>query len=901
MLKADHNPIEWPPKDVMEWDEDLEDPDAMNRWVDQLKDWMAENPLDEDDTMSQVSYSNASQTEDESKIDAGVTPTPHVRTFSIDSETSIYTASSYTNSIEGSMPEMPPTIDTVNVSPTLPTGFSESPDSYLPTPDDSVDDDTTRPIVSPQHGRNRSYAVERQTRLAMQKSLPDLRRTKTNFVPHERVVIPAPTAPTTSKQPSYESLSSQAGPSSASPSDIAPLRVRPRPSRQGHEPTASTSERKAPSMDFERNSYFRRLSTLPTSKISRTINPALLSVIDSVRGILFAVSQIYQSLQHYTVYAIDERLSSVLLKVLDPASSNMMDLISALDKFDMLSRTGCPPPHVCRRVVECCRDIVAMFGKAVGVLALQLKVLASRDDVRYSRHMLLMLYGAMAEISNAWSDIAPQLETIEPLLHSERTFGLPSKTSPSPSPGAASMSMNGKPMGYMPPSYKTHYASQASSGRIHIPPIAEQPEPSSSSAPSTSNTSLPLQAPTLFRTRSAQHPLLINRSITTPTVVGAPSMKRPSVSEGRLRTSRRHAGSFSVKDVEIGASLPSNSEPSPPPGGVASGSSTPTPRSTSTLPRTAPHPGFIPPLPSSTTSIHPPFPLPSAHSRQSSAQNGLISVPLMGPSRNNHDTPTASNTLVDKEAIDAMAGAVRTAPYVWSMLEEISDEMQDAPVDLRDSLAKAKAVTQRLGENIKAIQDCLPNADRKALREDAHVFVKVCGIDLTYCVTFQSLWFLTNHLPLFLNYQTVIALSKVVKNYGAAHQLSSQLRSDIAKLTNATQEFVMLLHVSSFSPSSTPRPYSPMPNGIGGGSSAVPNGQVGLLSSLIAEEKQHVGGANLSRSRSAQPSASSKLAVISATAAPRSALPHQSFKIPVLPSRTNTSSRARIADAGDIS
>lgn len=86
-----------------------------------------------------------------------------------------------------------------------------------------------------------------------------------------------------------------------------------------------------------------------------------------------------------------------------------------------------------------------------------------------------------------------------------------------------------------------------------------------------------------------------------------------------------------------------------------------------------------------------------------------------------------------------MAGAVRTAPNVWSMLEEISDEMQDAPVDLRDSLAKAKAVTQRLGENIKAIQDGLPNADRKALREDAHVFVKVCGMDLTYCVTFQSL------------------------------------------------------------------------------------------------------------------------------------------------------------------
>lgn len=482
-------------------------------------------------------------------------------------------------------------------------------------------------------------------------------------------------------------------------------------------------------MDFERNSYFRRLSALPASKISRTISPALLSVIDSVRGILFAVSQIYQSLQHYTVYAIDERLSSVLLKVLDPASANMIDLISALDKFDLMSRTGCPPPQVCRRVVECCRDNVAMFGKAVSVLALQLKVLASRDDVRYSRHMLLMLYGAMAEISKAWTDIAPQLEAIEPLLQGEqeRAFSTPYKRSPSPSPGASSMPMNSMPMGFMP--YKMHFSAQTSSGRIQIPPIAEQPEPSTSSTPPAPELPLPLQATPLSRTRSAQP--LVNRANNASTVVSAPPMKRPSVSEGRqggLRTSRRHAGSFSVKDVEIGASMPSNSESSPPAGGVASGSSTPTPRSTVNLPRILPVP--VPPLPSSTTSTHPPFPLPTTHSRQGSAQNGLSpagvpAVSLAGPSRSNHDTPKASNSLVDKEAIDAMAGAVRTAPCVWAMLEEIAGEMHDSPVDLRESLVKAKTVTQRLGENIKAIQDGVPNADRKALREDAHVFVKV--------------------------------------------------------------------------------------------------------------------------------------------------------------------------------
>lgn len=98
------------------------------------------------------------------------------------------------------------------------------------------------------------------------------------------------------------------------------------------------------------------------------------------------------------------------------------------------------------------------------------------------------------------------------------------------------------------------------------------------------------------------------------------------------------------------------------------------------------------------------------------------------------------------------------------------------------------------------------------------------------------------------------------------------LRSRMVKLTNSTEEFVILLHVSSFSPSSTPRPYSPMVNG----SSA----QAGLLG---APEDNKLG-ASLSRSRSAQAAASSKLTTPgSLKDGPRSALPSQSFNIPSTP------------------
>lgn len=47
-----------------------------------------------------------------------------------------------------------------------------------------------------------------------------------------------------------------------------------------------------------------------------------------------------------------------------------------------------------------------------------------------------------------------------------------------------------------------------------------------------------------------------------------------------------------------------------------------------------------------------------------------------------------------------------------------------------------------------------------------------------------------------------------MKTYGANHPVTAGLRSSIVKLTNSTEEFAILLHVSSFSPSVS-RSYSP--------------------------------------------------------------------------------------------
>ena len=90
------------------------------------------------------------------------------------------------------------------------------------------------------------------------------------------------------------------------------------------------------------------------------------------------------------------------------------------------------------------------------------------------------------------------------------------------------------------------------------------------------------------------------------------------------------------------------------------------------------------------------------------------------------DNHTKSTTFLDKEALDAVTIAVSAAPAVWSMLDEIANDVSATPPDLREGLARAQDVTGRLAENIMLIKEgTLPQAVRKAFREDAHVFVKV--------------------------------------------------------------------------------------------------------------------------------------------------------------------------------
>ena len=424
-------------------------------------------------------------------------------------------------------------------------------------------------------------------------------------------------------------------------------------------------------MDTERNSYFRRLSTLSAATISKAIPESLLAVVDAVRGILFALSQIYQTLQHYTVYAIDERLSAVLQKVLGPAAHYMSQLIYALDRFDAVSRRALPSPSICRMVVECCRDNVTIFSKAAGMLSLQLKVLAKHDDVRYTRQMLLVLYGAMSEIAAAWQSMSTHIDAVRPYLSETRP---PPKSFGSKTPTLRSASV-------------------------------DKPRPPASAPPITSSPFLPTQPPETPPQRSHLRTNTAQRSLDL----------------GKIHVSRRHAGSFSSKDVEIGKRMPSYVDPPPslPPSFNMNGAlqqSTPTP-AVRTMRR------LVLPLGQQQHQQVQEVQAGS-HSRQGS-QSSLFAASSSSPQLGGLSV-SGTSTLVDKEVIDAIKVAVEAAPEIWGLMDEmLYAEGADESDDFREMLGRVKDVTARLRSNIAAAQEGGQMLDGKALHDDAHLFAKV--------------------------------------------------------------------------------------------------------------------------------------------------------------------------------
>jgi len=226
------------------------------------------------------------------------------------------------------------------------------------------------------------------------------------------------------------------------------------------------------------------------------------------------------------------------------------------------------------------------------------------------------------------------------------------------------------------------------------------------------------------------HPPSLN-IIPSPVFPFSPIPPRPVVfppdSPGpteRTHIARRHAGSFSSKDVEIGRFMASSDGSKTMHKGVVSRSTAETP-----IPRVARrHPGILP-LQSGLSPLTTPrkgLQSNDAHSRQgslSSLESSVTHSPLTA-GRLAVDVTTTLHSLVDNEAINAMSKAVEAAPAVWAMMDSILADLPENREDIKETLVKAQNVTQQLKTDISLLQDGT-NVERKSLRNDAYLFVKV--------------------------------------------------------------------------------------------------------------------------------------------------------------------------------
>ncbi|GAA5973815.1 hypothetical protein JCM11641_003173 [Rhodosporidiobolus odoratus] len=552
VLKIDHNPLEWPPREVASFPlgsyvpgslvppppqpmSKQEEADEMARWLPQLIRWMKENRASE---MERERVQEAEKREADKK-EAERRPVPGLAVeHNTDDEHEGDRDMGIRRTASGRLDDDAPRAR--RAGPPLPSIDLDAAAEEAPT---ALPDPSVRHSRNASHTLAASAAPSPRPALRAKKSLPDLRQNHADILADRRTgttleeepprpVVPSLEGPlrrlkaeghpglqhsvsakaalptqnisatplvTTCSPPTASSIvRSQSARPPAAPSPPAPLPrqdTTPLPPRQ--QPQRPRIDLDAPPKgkrtgmerpvagEYDRNSgaYFRRLSMLPVSTIAKTVPVVLLQFADAIRGILFSLAQIYSALRQFVVFASQDRLPAPVARLMSSADTSMSALINALDRFDSLSRRGTPPTPIVRDVFASCRDNVVVFGKLVAALQPQLKALTATADARYTRTLLLMLYGSMGEIANSWTTVAPLFTEAED--PAETTLVL---QPPTPSPQLES----------------------ATPSSSHVP----------GSAAGGSNGS---NGPRLTRQRS---------------------------------TTRRHAGSFSVEDVQLGAVLP---------------------------------------------------------------------------------------------------------------------------------------------------------------------------------------------------------------------------------------------------------------------------------------------------------------------------------------------------------
>lgn len=257
----------------------------------------------------------------------------------------------------------------------------------------------------PAHTRVSSFTLaQRMSRtLGSKKSLPDLRQ------PHADIIENRKSA---EREPKGKDRKSHLYGLGIDASFAKPLDSKPAASnvavkldaKQVKEQQQHSSSPSSPTRSSD--AYFRRLAARNTPV---EVSPAMMHLMDGIRGILFALASLQSTVNQYASMIGEEAR-----KALGLLPSSLLDaLIASLDRIDAMARRRQPTTQLIRQLILDCRMCISQFGQLVQNVQ---DNIAHAADVRFSRLLLLTMYGSMAEVATAWKTLHPLLSEVKHLL-----------------------------------------------------------------------------------------------------------------------------------------------------------------------------------------------------------------------------------------------------------------------------------------------------------------------------------------------------------------------------------------------------------------------------------------------------------------------------------------------------
>ncbi|RGB26379.1 RAM signaling pathway protein [Rhizophagus diaphanus] len=160
----------------------------------------------------------------------------------------------------------------------------------------------------------------------------------------------------------------------------------------------------------ESENYFLKLKNMSPSE---HLPMSDISLREASRNILYAFSQIHKALRQFANFTGNEK---IFYNELNKATTTIGQLSNTLSRFDMVALQSAPESELCGKLLNSCQENILCFKQLIDLLNKRLKgiIAQSTDNMRYSRTLLIMLNGSIADIKFAWENIHPLLNDYTP-------------------------------------------------------------------------------------------------------------------------------------------------------------------------------------------------------------------------------------------------------------------------------------------------------------------------------------------------------------------------------------------------------------------------------------------------------------------------------------------------------